>query len=95
MSGGNRCILPSLTLSKGKWHTWSEGSVSRCRDYRLGCTDKTLDTVPFHRLEPMTLVISYIKFSQLVENGISWCVEMLTWICQASRLHLCAAGNER
>lgn len=103
--GGKTCLLSSLTLSEGKWHTWSELCVSRCVEYCLGYIDRTgqdilirpLYTVAFHRLEPMTSVILYIKFSQIVEKTISRYVEMLTWICesQASRPHLCSVGRER
>lgn len=51
----------------------------------------------FHRLKLVTLVILYIKCNQLVEKGISWYVQMLTYICQsrASRLHLFSVGSER
>lgn len=61
--------------------------------YWLGYTDKTLDTVVFHTLEPMTLVILYIKFNQMVGQRISCYVAMLTWICQSQILKSSSSLN--
>lgn len=101
---GKHQVFSTWTESCGIWGG-SELCVSRCIEYCLGYIDRTgqdilirpLYTVAFHRLEPMTSVILYTKFSQIIEKTISRYVEMLTWICesQASRPHFCSVGRER